>query len=319
MDTPQTPQGYQPPTDTAAQPLPQAQPTTPQAPPPTTAQPAAPIFTPQPAAPLPSFLAPQQPAAPAVHDSNRAVSTYHDNVGTSGFDDDVKTGDYDSYKGQKGRTDRIGFLRPRDLKWARTHFIEVNGSKGFHICDSKFQKQGGQEVPVHLAACCQKFGPPKKRFSTLVAQYNTDQTGRVLMPFSYTLKVWRLNEILFDQIRTLNREHPLEHCDIWAKCTDDQFWKYEITPLRDCIVSNADFRNSPEPGGSGMTNGQVVDAYVAAMTPRLERTLGKVNDAQEWAQLLGGAGGFAGPAFGGTPQPGESPVTSIAQLLGGAK
>jgi hypothetical protein len=313
MDTPtQIPQGYQPPAEgtTAAAPAPA---------PPTTAAP--PVFAPPAQTATPSFLAPTPPPTAAPFTPGQTTATaYHPNVQRGGFDDEVTTGDYASYKGVKGRTDRIGFLASRDLAWGRTHYVEKGDMKGFFLCDSVFEKAGGQEVAKHLAACCQKLGPPKKRFAATVIHYTTNDKGVVIHPFSYSLKVWRINEILFDQIRTLGREHPLEQCDIWAKCTDDQYWKYELTPLRESIIRHPDFRASLDPSGSGQTNGQIIDAYVAAMAPRLDRMTGKAATPAEWAEIIGVAGGFSGAPggqFPGTVVGGlnDQPVATIAQLL----
>lgn len=343
MDTAQTPVGYQPPDGTA-------QPTQGFVPPGQTAAPApqppvtnvAPAPAPQPTAAPPVPFAPGGPAAPApvtggyvpVTQTTAPVvappaqvggftpgslpAQYHSNVETSGFDDDVKTGEYESYSGQKGRTDRLGFLTPRSITWGRTHYIS---EKGYFICDSKFEKRGGQEVPVHVASCCQKLGPPKKRFSALVCHYATAANGTLLQPFSYVLKVWRFNEQVFDQIRTINREFPLEQCDIFATCTDETYKKFNIVPLRESYVHDQGFRAAASPDGSGLTNGAIVDGYIASMKPRLERTVGTANDAAKWAELLGVPAGmppFGGPVPGiaGTVVPGgDRAIDSVAQLL----
>lgn len=312
-DPVQTPVGYQPPQ--AGQPSPSLPPSTP-APTPT-APPATPVpFTP-PAPPAPTFV---PPTNVQVHQGAGAVSqatSFHPNVERSGFSDDVKTGDFDAYKGAKNRLDRLGMLIPRDITWARVHYVQ---DKGFFICESRFKKSGGQEVPEHLAHCCQKLGSPKKRFAALIVQYSTDNIGKLLNPFAFTFKVWRFNEMLFDQLRTLNRDFPFESFDVMAKCTDDTYWKYDVTPARESLVHSAAFRSNPDPANPSETWGQQVDGYIASMRPRLDRIVAKANDPKEWAEILGMPGGFPGAPGGYVPSgPGDAPIDNIAALLGGAK
>jgi hypothetical protein len=321
-----SPVGYQPPQ--ASQPGPTLPPTqTPPQPtqpdpasaPPTQApQPPAPFVPPAP--PAPTFVPPASGAlahGPVTGVPQHQPSQYHQNVERSGFTDDVKTGDFDAYKGTKNRTDRLGMLTPRDITWGRVHYVQ---DKGFFICDSKFKKTGGQEVPDHLAMCCQRLGSPKKRFVALIAQYATDNIGRLLQPFQFTFKVWRFNEQLFDQLRTLNRDFPFEQYDVMAKCTDDQYWKYEVMPARECLVHSAEFRKTPDPNEPGSTWGQQVDGYIASMRPRLERIVAKANNMNEWVELLGvQPGGFGPPAGGYAPAGNEAPIENIAALLGGPK
>lgn len=323
--TEQVPVGYTPPTGTAApsptpppsNPAPPAAPVADPTPVPTPAAPPAPAAPPPapPATGMASFAPPTPagyvPAAPPV------ASDYHQNVQHSGFTDDVKTGDYDAYKGQKGRADRLGFLLPRDLTWGRVHYVQ---DKGFFICDSKFAKQGGQEVMQHPAPCCQKLGAPKKRFAALIVQYGTDARGQLLVPFSFKFMVWRFNEQLFDQMRNVNRDFPLEQYDVMATCTDDQYWKYTITPARESLVHSQKFREFVDPADPSSTYGQQVDGYIAAMKPRLDRAVAKANTPQEWAELLGMPGMPGG--FGSAPGhvvsgQGDAPIDNIAALLGG--
>lgn len=347
MSTEQTPVGYQPPTDTAAPTqgfIPPGQTAAPAPQPPVTN--VAPVPAPQPtnAAP-PAAFAPGGPAAapaavPGAFNPSPAppvlaqptvpqgfnpgalpAQVYHANVETTGFDDEVKTGEYESYSGQKGRTDRLAFLTPRKLTWGRTHYIQ---EKGYFLCDTKFEKRGGQEVPVQLAACCQKLGPPKKRFSALVCHYATAANGALLNPFTFVLKVWRFNEQVFDQIRTINKAFPLETHDIFATCTDETYKKFNIMPLQESYIHHPECRAGASADGSGLTNGAIVDAYVASMLPRLERTVGTANDAQKWAELLGVPAGM--PVFGNAPgiagtvlpgNVGQPAIDSVAALLRG--
>lgn len=264
------------------------------APPPVAQQ----VFTPQPAAPIA-----QVPPAPAAAPPP-ATSNYHGNVSFGSLDDDnIKTGDYDAYKGTLNRTDRLSFLNPRQICFGRAHFVEAGQKKGFYLCDSKFVVQGGQEVPVYTAPCCQKLGPPKKRFSVLVAHLATDNKGTLTNPFSLQLKVWRFGEPLFDSIRAINRAMSLEQYDLLAKCTDDKFHKFDLIPAPQAIVRVPQVRAA---------YGAEIDAYVAAMTPRLDRTVGYANTAAEWAELLGAPGvGLAGPS---AAQP-DAAIANIGELL----
>lgn len=274
--------------------------------------PAAPA-TPTPFVPFTPTTSTSQHSAPAP-----VASQTHGNIQRSGFSEDVKTGDYDAYKGTKGKADRLGFLQPRDVTWARVHYVQ---DQGFFVCETKFAKQGGQEVPMAQAHCCQKLGAPKKRFASLVIHYATNPNGSLMQPFSFTFKVWRFNEQLFDQLRTMNHDFPLEQYDVMAVCTDDKYWKYNLSPSRESVVHSQAFRDYRDPADPSQTWGQQVDAYIAAMAPRLERAVAKINTPQEWAEILGAPGVGLGSAPGGfaPSSPGDAPIESIAQLLGHPK
>jgi hypothetical protein len=110
----------------------------------------------------------------------------------------------------------------------------------------------------------------------------------------------------------------MEQHDIFATCVDDTYWKYNITPCKESLVHSEGFRKAVD-GATGQTYGAVVEAFIASMSPRLDRTVGKANDLKEWAEILGLPAGGPMPHFGAPAQPGDTPIDSIAQLLRGTK
>lgn len=242
--------------------------------------------------------------------------TFHQNVQRAELgDESIKTGDYDVYKARAKHVDRIGLINPRDIVWGRIHYVEAGQTKGYFVCNTVFDKQNGVEVPQRMAVCCEKFGLPSKRFAALIIHYGTDASGRLLTPFSYSLKVWRFGEKVFDQLRTQNREMPLEQHDLLVSCQDEQFQKISFSACKESLVHNQTFRETPSPTPNGVKYGMLIDAYVASMMPRLDRTVGTNASSQEWAVLVGAAGGPSA-GFGAVGQTvADAPIPDIRTLL----
>lgn len=296
--------------------FPFAQPTTtaPQQTAPQQAQPPAPQAPAAPAPPVDITQHLQQQTAAAAGPIVPPRQTgYHANTERVDIgDDNVKTGEFDVYKGSNNRIDRIALLTPRDIAYGRVHYIEGNEKdrdkpSGYLICDSKFQRQGKNEIVQQNAICCEKLGVPRKRFAALVIHYTTAPNGTLLQPFSFVLKVWRFNETIFETLRTINRELPLETHDLIISCKDEQYQKLTINAAANSVLTVPEFRQQ---------FGAEVAGFVAMMQPRLERLTGRKLEPQEWAQVLG-AGGYPGvmPGVAGVPGVSDAPIPDLAALL----
>jgi len=279
--------------------------------PPVAEAPAAPaaVATTAPPAP-PAFVMPVAQTAP-VDPQN--VTAFHHNVSTADLgDDSIATGEFSAYKGRKDYTDRLAILNAKKLTFARVHYIE---GAGYYICNSSFKTVAGVETVSQLAPCCERLEPPKKRFGLLVLQYPTDQRGNVqgaafntpgMVP--YTLKVWRLGEPLFDQLRTTHRNFSLDDHDVLVTCTDADYQRMNIAPCPESLLKQPFFQ----------PHLQSILAFIQSMLPKLEKIVGTRATQKEWAEVLAKAAMQTGAPVPGIPgsSPIDVPATDLATLLG---
>ena len=232
-----------------------------------------------------------------------AVVAHHlpPNVVQTTFDDEsISTSDFEVFKGRKAHVDRIGILMPRSVTFGRVHFIP---EKGYYLCNSTFTVKNGQEIPTRIASCCERLDSPRKRFAVPVCHYNTTPDGSLVAPFGYKLKVWRFSEQVYVTLRTSHKEFPLDQHDLLVRCEDEQYQKIQLQSCRESIVNREDFKKN---------FGPLVEAFLASLAGKLERTVGRRADTKEWNELLGGAAGAAAPALVS-----DQPVTDIGELLRG--
>lgn len=271
---------------------------------------------PVPASPaVPTAPAPPQDIAAAFTQQNVAAqvapprtTAYHANVERADISDEsIKTGDFDIYKGTTKRVDRISMLTPRDIAFGRVHYIEHAELGGYTVCESKWGRQGKNEVLLQQAICCERAGMPKKRFAALVIHYTTDPTGKLISPFSFGLKVWRFNETTYEMLRNTGREYPLDQHDMLVACTDEQYQKVTLSSCKEAICRTELF---------GKQFGEEVAAFISMTSPRLDRAVARKLDLADWAKALGApaVAGFGGVTGGADTRD----VPDIAALLGGA-
>lgn len=224
------------------------------------------------------------------------------NVVQTTFDDEsISTSDFDVFKGRKGHVDRVGILVPRSVVFGRVHFIP---EKGYFLCNSTFVTKNGQEIPTRIAQCCEKLDSPRKRFAVPVIHYNTTPDGSLVAPFGYKLKVWRFSEQVYVTLRTSHKEFPLDQHDLLVRCEDEQYQKIQLQSCRESIVNRPDFKQN---------FGSFIEAFLASLAGKLERTVGKRADAKEWQEIIGAAGSTAaGPSVVS-----DQPVQDIGELLRG--
>lgn len=245
---------------------------------------------------------PQPEAAPGTTVPAVQIPTFTlpSNVQMTNFEDEsIKQFEFDQYKGKKGYTDRIGILLPSNIAIGRIHFKQDGDAKGYVLCQSEIRAQGGTEVVVKQAICCEKLKEPKKRFGVLVVQYRTDRDGNLVQPFGYDLKVWVFGVDKYVELRSLNREFPLGKHDLKLACTDENFQKLTIQACRESVASAESFRKQ---------FGQHVDEWTAAMVPKLPKALGKVLNAEELTKFVGSAAPAANVVA-------DAPAIDVAELL----
>jgi len=157
------------------------------------------------------------------HDNISTQDDFDDYTFGASFEDTTLQGSkLEFYKGQQGKTDRLAILLTQPIG-VRIHYINGN-----FVCLTK--GNGPQQF------CCEKLGMPGLRFGTIVAQYLTDNSGKVLDPNKYVLKAWMLSESKFFDLRLINSEYPLSELDLKVTCEEAGFQKLKFIPCRDSLI-----------------------------------------------------------------------------------
>lgn len=148
-----------------------------------------------------------------------------------GFDDDkIQVGQIEMYRGTKGRTDRIGMVLLK--KSEKGEVRAVNHAAKVHFKDNYFLCLSSKEK---TEVCCEKLGPSKHRFSTIVIHYETEKDGTLKKPFSYSIKLWVFGEDKYVQLRRRNREYPIANHDLFVSCKEEQFQQLDISTCKESI------------------------------------------------------------------------------------
>lgn len=235
-----------------------------------------------------------------IASTSKAVAASSDDdsgiVETDLNDESVRATDFDLYDGRKGITDRISIIDPNSIFAARVHFKK---DAGYIVCQSKWARQGTQEVMVEEAPCCAKLDPPRKRFACLVVQYNTSSDGQLATPIGFTLKLWRFSEDKYILIRNVHREYPLTAHDLKITCSEVKYQKLAIQNTKECL-----WRLDKWPAAWKTQ----IDLFVKTNKPKIGKVLGRKKTPQELLEILGMA---TAPSMAGS----EMPLTDLASLL----
>jgi hypothetical protein len=198
-----------------------------------------------------------------------------------------------NYKAKKDVIDRIALLDTDILLVGRYHYHKnPEGSAtpglGYVLCHSQFQRQGEFWTCVKQARCCELLGESRIRCVTPIIKYVTDRLGSVVKPFDYSLMAWVFNPATMDVLQALAADFPLGGIDLKVACTDEQYQKITITPVPTRVVADPQVQQR---------FGQSINDWIAAVTPKLGRLIGRdVPEAEMLAKIGAGA-----PAVGAAP------------------
>lgn len=222
------------------------------------------------------------------------------NVWETSFDDETITAqDFDTYKGRKGVTDRIGILQPTKVKISRIHF---QTGLGFVLCNSEYRLQGNMEVCTKVAPCCEHLPEAKKRITTTVIKYDTKPDGSLIEPFGFTLLVWRFSDDKFVQLRNINKEWPLTEHDLLASCDEETYQRMAFSACKQALFRAPKFIE---------VHGKQVEQWLQAIEPKLIKAAGRKLTNQELLERIGKSHVQPGGAAVA-----DAPVADIADLLG---
>ena len=215
-------------------------------------------------------IIPQTGAAPAATDTAR--KNVHK---TTWEDQNIRTYEFDLYKGRLNVTDRIGILVPNEIVYGRTHFVD---KVGYFMCQSDWKTVGNQDTCTRIAPCCEKLEAPDKRFACLIIHYGTNPQGALVQPFSFTLKLWRFSASKFVELRDHNAEFPFDKHDLKMSCTEANYQRFNTHACKEKLCETENFRKK---------YGAEVDQWVKGALPKLTTQVAKSFTAKELLEKLG--------------------------------
>jgi hypothetical protein len=152
-----------------------------------------------------------------------------DLIGFDEGDDEIVSGDVDSYRGEGGVTDllslcwfyedddgnyRMGEDDTPKFKVSKCHYIE---GKGYIKHNDYLQKKKGQ---------------PKTRIGTFVVKYKTDDAGNLEKPFDYKVLPWEFGADKFRDLKKIHSSFPLTRHDFKSDCKGEKFQKLTFFPSK---------------------------------------------------------------------------------------
>ena len=141
--------------------------------------------------------------------------------------DDVKSNNFQKFKGEKGKEYRVGLVAEdlnKGFLGAKTHYIEGIGTI---VCKSTSDAE---------ALCCShgyEGNTPKWKIGISIIVYNLSSDGTKLE--SYKVIPWIFNDRIYNQLKTQHQEWGLDQNDLLLKCTDSQYQSFEISLKKGCV------------------------------------------------------------------------------------
>jgi len=149
------------------------------------------------------------------------------NIEEFGFDrDDIQPFRFKRYKGKTGKTDRVGIVfadGQAPCIGANCHFKER-----YFLCKSTAEKK---EI-----CCLHSYDGniPKKRIACVLVVYDIAEKDGKRSLRGYELLPWIFNEAMYQKMRVIGKEWPLDKHDVNLTCTNDEFQNIEANPAKEC-------------------------------------------------------------------------------------
>lgn len=183
--------------------------------------------------------------------------------------EDIQSSKFKSYKGKGGQTDMIGFVfpeKPQAFCGAKIHYKDR-----YFICKSTKEQK---------AICCTasyQNNTPKWRIGAVIVVYQIGKdpdSGKQKL-VSYEVMPWVFGESMYDKIKKLDSEWPLDQHDLKITCTNEDFQNIDITPCKTSIWRNNEKLK------------EQIMAQFAAIMEDAKKNLGSNLNVEEIKELLG--------------------------------
>jgi len=150
-----------------------------------------------------------------------------------GFDNDnVKSSNFEKFKGEKGKKYRIGFVSSdpkKVLSGAQQHYFE----KPF-LCKSK---EGSPEI------CCTHAyagNTAKWKIGGAIIVYTLGRNSEGKASWGptvgdYALQPWIFNDKIYSQLKTMDGEWGLADHDIQIECTDSKYQSFTLSIAKESL------------------------------------------------------------------------------------
>jgi hypothetical protein len=139
-----------------------------------------------------------------------------------GFDDEVRSFEFEKYSGVKGQTDRLAFVHLNAkgkpiVKKAQIHYVEGIG----YIKSNEYTLK--------------KFGAPRARYVTIIGHYKTNKLGKIENPknMAVNCKFFILSDKKYALLKAANDEFPLEKHDLMATCVEEKFQQLQFQSCKE--------------------------------------------------------------------------------------
>jgi hypothetical protein len=182
--------------------------------------------------------------------------------------DDIKSNKFKSYKGKEGETNRVGIIFTTKKEMYKGALIHYNDK--YFVCKS--EKGGTKQI------CCTasyKGNKPKWRIGAVVIVYhiqNKDGKDRLT---GYELMPWVFGETMYNTLKEIDKESPLESHDLKLKCKNEDFQNMDIITCGNSIWrTNAELQKK-------------VLAEFPALVEDVKSNLGQDLNLEEIKELLG--------------------------------
>lgn len=220
--------------------------------------------------------------------------------GEVSFDDEVKLSKLEKLgKMREGETRRIAFLLVNENGAPVLLQSQVFSEPVTH------RSYRAPENPLFYKKFVEKFGEPKPRFGTIVAEYDTNFRGEVQSD-TLILKAWTFGQDKWPDLKQLHKEWGLGRIDLTMTCKEEGFQKLTFLPtpqrfIDSMIQSDAQAYNQLVNDARDLYNSKhmlnlmgkiLTEAEIIAMLN------GQTSNAGSFGQ--GGGGNFGNPsALGG--------------------
>lgn len=143
--------------------------------------------------------------------------------------EDIQSTKFKSYKGKGGQTDMIGIVfsdRKAMYCGAKVHYKDR-----YFLCKSTKESK---------AICCTasyQNNKPKWRVGAVIVIYTIGKdpaTGAQKL-VSYEVMPWVFSETMYNKLKEIDSEFPLDQHDLKLKCTNEDFQNIDVTPCKTSI------------------------------------------------------------------------------------
>lgn len=210
-----------------------------------------------------------------------------------GWDDStLSLSDLQWFKGEKNKKKRIYIMTQKPFL-ARVHYHQ-----GYFLCHSKYEIKDGVQQRIEKGKCCELLSTdPILRFGVIVLLYDTKPDGSLKSKdpksLDFEFQIWLFGPDKFQTLKSQHAEWNLLEHDLQVTCSEEQYQKLEISPLRTTLSVEPALKaridaawelyRHKDPSrflGKKLSPGEIVVRLGGELDKEATGTVGKVNDKE---------------------------------------